>query len=114
MRATPQLFDGLVAAYRCTCGTCPTQYDGTLRDGRTFYFRYRGGYASLGIGATLTDAVIDRYEVEIRHGDDLDGFMDQDEFKSMFVRLAEIHGSGPVFVPAMRRPWWRRLLWWRP
>ncbi len=28
----------------CTCGGCPTQYEGSLADGRSVYFRYRHGH----------------------------------------------------------------------
>jgi len=40
-----------------TCLASPEQYEGLLRDGRTFYFRYRSGRAQLGVGANLYEAV---------------------------------------------------------
>jgi len=30
-----------------TCSACPSQWEGTLDDGRNFYIRYRWGYLSL-------------------------------------------------------------------
>ena len=30
-----------------TCEACPSQWEGTLDDGRNFYIRYRWGYLSL-------------------------------------------------------------------
>jgi hypothetical protein len=37
----------------------PDQYEGTLADGRHFYFRFRHGYVQLGIGSTADAAVDD-------------------------------------------------------
>lgn len=36
---------------------CPAQYEGRLIDGRWFYFRYRWGWAYVGVGATLDEAI---------------------------------------------------------
>lgn len=65
----------LIASYRMTCSACPEQYQGTLVDGRVFYYRYRCGIASLGIGADLDAAVRDGWAPghQIRVGDHLDG-----------------------------------------
>lgn len=46
------------ATWEQTCGACPEQYEGTLQDGRAFYFRYRSGRAELGIGVDLIEAVM--------------------------------------------------------
>ena len=40
-------YDDLVDTDKQTCSACPTQWEGRLKDGREFYFRYRHGYASL-------------------------------------------------------------------
>lgn len=48
----PQVFSAVV-----TCSAVPFQVEGTLLDGRSFYFRDRHGYASLGIGNTLQEAI---------------------------------------------------------
>lgn len=47
----------MIATARCTCPSMPTQYEGTLTDGRVFYFRYRTWEVQFGIGQTLDDAV---------------------------------------------------------
>lgn len=96
-RNAEHLFGRLVVTYRCTCAACPTQYEGTLRDGRRFYFRYRGGRAALGVGATVDEAAGDPREVGVDHGDSLDGNLDEDEFRVLFVRLAEARGLRPVW-----------------
>jgi hypothetical protein len=83
-------FDALVATYRETCIACPTQYEGTLKDGRVFYFRYRHGRATLGLGADEHAAVCDPSTVGIRFEEDhLSGYVTEDEFKDLFVRLME-------------------------
>lgn len=46
-----------IVTIRCTCGACPTQYEGTLDDGNAFYFRYRWGFAEVGIAPTHDQAV---------------------------------------------------------
>lgn len=42
---------------RVTCSAAPVQIEGTLTDGRRFYFRARFGRAQLGIGPTVDAAV---------------------------------------------------------
>lgn len=63
-------------------GYCPVQYEGQLVDGRHFYFRYRGGWAALGFGATADDAVRDTMGdgsgASVSHGDALQGFFEDD------------------------------------
>jgi hypothetical protein len=86
-------FDRIVTSYRQTCSACPTQYEGTVEDGRIFYFRYRGGWASLGLGSTIDEAVTDRREVGVQHGDGLDGCLDEDEFRELFCELARMRND---------------------
>lgn len=38
-----------VLTAQMTCGACPEQWEGTLVDGRGFYFRLRSGWASLSV-----------------------------------------------------------------
>lgn len=59
-------------------GYCPVQYVGQLINGQEFYFRYRSGWASLGIGHTEDDAICDPLTVGIKHGDGLQGSFDDD------------------------------------
>lgn len=81
-------FPDLVDSYRMTCSACPTQYEGTLRDGRRFYFRYRSGRAQLGYGRTDDEAVADSLGRDgLIIGDYLDGCMDEPEFRRVFVEL---------------------------
>ena len=82
-------FQDIVVYYRCTCEGCPTQYEGTLKDGRSFYFRYRFNFAYLGIGPSARDAVKDQvYAPGIPYGDyDLQGIITEDEFKTLFMQL---------------------------
>jgi hypothetical protein len=47
----------MVATYAVTCHAVPFQIEGTLVDGRYFYFRDRHGYASLGVGVDHGAAV---------------------------------------------------------
>jgi hypothetical protein len=54
-------------------GACPEQYEGLLRDGQSFYFRYRYGSASLGVGDTRDYAISDPKHVQINHGDNMQG-----------------------------------------
>lgn len=79
-------FDALVADYEMTCEALPTQYEGRLRDGRIFYFRYRDWTAALGIGATLEEAC----EYDGRASIGYEGSMDEPEFKDAFVMLYEV------------------------
>lgn len=76
-----------------TCLACPSQWEGTLADGRTVYARFRHGHLSVGIGETVSGAVENAmsdqalYEGEI--GDGLDGFMDFEELKAQLRGLIE-------------------------
>lgn len=49
----------LVKAVRRTCIAAPEQYEGELHSGESFYFRLRGGRASVGIGRTVDAAADD-------------------------------------------------------
>ncbi len=81
-------FPDLVDSYRMTCAACPTQYEGILRDGRCFYFRYRHGTARLGYGRTDDDALGDAMESDgLVVGEYLDGSMGEPEFKRVFLEL---------------------------
>ncbi len=51
-----------IATHRLTCMAVPEQYEGRLTDGRVFYFRYRSGWARLGLGTDLDAAVFDAME----------------------------------------------------
>lgn len=87
-------FAGMVADHRRTCSACPTQYEGTLVDGRTFYFRFRFARATLGVGATIDQAVCDPAETCIGYGDHpMDGSIDEAEFQRLFVELMDLRAD---------------------
>ncbi|HWB37868.1 MAG TPA: hypothetical protein VHA75_17770 [Rugosimonospora sp.] len=46
-----------IATHRMTTGAAPVQIEGTLTDGREFYFRSRHRTITLGAGATQDEAV---------------------------------------------------------
>ena len=66
-----------VAAYWETTLACPVQIEGQLLNGDWFYFRYRSGRATIGLGGSPEQASYDEYVVgryvAVRHGDRLDG-----------------------------------------
>ena len=51
-----------VAEARITCSASPWQAEGRLWDGPRFYMRVRSNRATLGLGATHHDAVLDSLE----------------------------------------------------
>jgi hypothetical protein len=53
-----------------TLEACPWQAEGRLDDGRWFYMRHRFCIASLGVGATLENAVKDSFTNEIEYHED--------------------------------------------
>lgn len=77
-----------------TCLACPSQWEGTLDDGRAIYVRYRHGELSVGIGGDIDDAVRNGmsdqalYAADI--GDGLDGFMDVEELKTRLHGLLKL------------------------
>lgn len=84
-----------------TCSAVPDQWEGELRDGRAFYFRYRFGLVSLAVGPGRSDvAGITRPSQAgpetrvaiLGHGDNLSGMFETDEERSEIFRqlLAEI------------------------
>lgn len=85
-----------VTALRKTSTACPSQWEGTLEDGRAVYARYRHGHLSVGVGDDVEEAVrsstSDRALYADYAGDGLDGFMD-------FEELA-IHLHGLLEFPA--------------
>lgn len=46
-----------IATARLTCEACPVQIEGTLDNGRAFYFRARYSHVTLSAGTDLEDAV---------------------------------------------------------
>lgn len=71
-----------IAEVKQTCCACPSQWEGRLTDGRTFYVRYRYGYLSVCVSPTSTTdmyAAVSGEEVYGEQlGDGLDGCIDFD------------------------------------
>jgi hypothetical protein len=78
----------VVATLTQTCPAFPSQWEGTLEDGRSLYLRYRGGGLSVGVGAGGKEAVRNSMSDQAfffeRVGDSLDGYM---EFKELRLHL---------------------------
>lgn len=78
----------------CTCGACPTQYEGKLEDGRMFYFRYRWGYASLSVSPKESNDVYDAVSGEEVYGEQL-----SDEWDGVLEEAKVIEILDKVFGP---------------
>lgn len=62
-----------------TCAECPSQWEGTLEDGRHVYVRYRWGLLTWGIGDTIDAAVQESIGARpLTLGGEFDGLMDTD------------------------------------
>lgn len=48
---------GEVRTLKKTCAACPSQWEGTMEDGRSFYARYRWGRLTWGFGPSVNAAV---------------------------------------------------------
>jgi hypothetical protein len=83
----------VVVTLKKTCIACPSQWEGTLDDGRAVYARYRWGELSVGVGKDVKDAVKSRREGKAlfrEHvGDGLDGFMDFEELRGHLYGLLD-------------------------
>lgn len=85
-------YDDIVADDKQTCQACPTQWEGTLKDGRKFYFRYRWGNAYLGVSSPEHSPIWAKetpggVEAVVVRGDGLDGYLTDDEYREVFVKL---------------------------
>jgi hypothetical protein len=71
------VLESVNGVYTCTCGACPTQYEGRLLDGRMVYIRYRWGYLSIRISNESTTDISDAVNGTVIYGrqlgEDLDG-----------------------------------------
>lgn len=89
-----------VKALKQTSLACPSQWEGTLEDGRAIYIRYRHGELSVGLGTDITAAVrnssSDHPLFEDRLGDGLDGFMDLEELECHLHPLLEFAADPTV------------------
>jgi hypothetical protein len=85
--------DAKVIALKRTCLACPSQWEGSLADGRAVYARYRHGELTIGVGDEIDEAVrnarsdVALYAEEV--GDGLDGFMSFEELKAQLCGVLE-------------------------
>ena len=81
---------------RQTCGACPAQWEGKIKDGRMFYIRYRWGYLALEISDKATDDVMDAVGgTEIfgeQIGGEYDGFLDELKMKNLTSKVVDWQG----------------------
>ncbi len=95
LRIAPVPAGGLpvVTSLKKTCTACPSQWEGTLDDGRVLYARYRWGELSVGLGERIEDAVDNGRSEEAlfcEHvGDGLDGFMSFEELRAHLCGLLD-------------------------
>lgn len=79
-------FDDLVDHWVQTSFAAPDIREVTLRDGRIFYTRFRNGVIRL-----QRDDDDDPAPVVLHHGGSMDGVLDTDEWKDLFLELARLH-----------------------
>jgi len=95
LKIAPLPPDGLpvVTSLKKTCIACPSQWEGTLDDGRVLYVRFRWGELTAGLGERLEDAVKNSRSEDtllLEHvGDGLDGFMKSEEMRGHLHGLLE-------------------------
>lgn len=110
LRIAPERPEGRpkVSALRKTCLACPSQWEGTLEDGRVIYARYRWGELSVGVGSDIDEAVHNGWTEEAlfadQVGEGLDGFMDFAELKAHLHGLLEFPTD--LIVENEREPSW--------
>lgn len=87
----------IVSAVR-TCRAWPTQYEGQLTDGRTWYLRYRHSCLWFGAGADITEAVrvaCDELAVYREFGRNGGGYLEHAEVDELMPSLLdELLGEG--------------------
>lgn len=99
LRIAPERSGGLpeVVALKKTSIACPSQWEGTLDDGRVVYARYRHGELSVGVGDAIEGAVRNSTSDQALYadhvGDGLDGFMDFEELKVHLHGLLEFRAD---------------------
>jgi hypothetical protein len=99
LRIAPEQPEGRprVVALKKTCTACPSQWQGTLEDGRVIYARYRHGELSVGIGNDLDAAVRNGWTDEALYsdyvGDGFDGYMDFEELRAHLHGLLEFRAD---------------------
>ncbi len=73
----------VICDFEQTCYACPSQWEGTLEDGRMIYIRFRWGYLSIKESDNKTDDVMDAVGGREIYGeqlsDRLDGVLGNEE-----------------------------------
>lgn len=86
-----------IVSLKKTSIACPSQWEGKLGDGRTVYFRFRGGRFTFQIGKDLKDALESKPIIELVNPDDpLHGAMDEDLLKEVVAK--HMHISWPETI----------------
>jgi hypothetical protein len=82
----------LVESVLCTCEACPSQWEGLTADAQVVYARYRYARLTIGVGATLEEAVANSMDGDLgfardfnRH--DYDGELSFEELKTATVGI---------------------------
>ena len=77
---------------------CPSQWEGTLEDGRMIYCRYRWGHLSISVSEEATEDVYDAVNGQnVYHeklGDEYDGVLDDTELIRALNKLNFYIGDG--------------------
>ena len=66
----------VICDFEQTCFACPSQWEGTLEDGRMIYIRFRWGYLSVSISDNPTDDVMDAVGDKEIYGEQLSDGLD--------------------------------------
>ena len=85
----------MIVTIEMTCSACPVQFEGTLTNGKWFYFRARGGW-SLGVGDSLEDAVngLDFEHYEDWNGDEYSGYMSTEDALACIQKALVLYLQG--------------------
>lgn len=80
----------LVTSLRGTSIACPSQWEGTLDDGRVLHARFRHGDLSVGLGEGIEEAVKNRGpDKALLRADVGDGFMTFEELRTYLYGLVD-------------------------
>lgn len=80
-----------IVSLKKTAIACPSQWEGKIGDGRTVYFRYRGGRFTFQIGKDLDDALGSKPIIELVNPEEpLDGAMDEAQLKEVVGKYMHI------------------------
>ncbi|ACU63420.1 hypothetical protein [Chitinophaga pinensis] len=88
-----------------TCSAFPTQYEGTLDNGKMFYFRFRWGELCISESISPTedidDAIIGTVVLEIQTDDDWNGVMSPEQVVSYLSPIYQLSAEirNEIFNP---------------